>query len=59
MISKKVRSTILSLGYLEKPFHHVLGVISDPIMEELVRDVLLGTLDLGSRVLSKAKINIP
>jgi len=52
-------STVLSLRDLEKPLHHILGVISNPIMIELIRDVLFGAFDLGRCHLSKAKFDIP
>jgi len=52
-------STILSLRDLEKPLHHILGIISNTIMIELIRDVLFGAFDLGCCHLSKAKFNIP
>ena len=52
-------STVLSLRDLEKPLHHILGVISNPIVIELIRDVLFGAFDLGRCHLSKAKFDIP
>jgi len=52
-------STVLSLRDLEEPLHHILGVISNPIVIELIRDVLFGAFNLGRCRLSKAKFDIP
>ena len=54
-----VESTILSLRDLKKPLHHILGVVSNPIVIELIGDVLFGAFDLGRCHLRKSKFDIP
>jgi len=54
-----VESTILSLRDLKKPLHHILGVVSNPIVKELIGDVLFGAFDLGRCHLRKSKFDIP
>lgn len=50
---------ILPLGDFKKMFQDIFRLQPQSIMEELVRDILFGTLYLRRRILCKIEINIP